>query len=158
MYIKDTSLAYLAGIIDGEGSISLVRSHAKRTRGRYVYPLLRIANTDRAIIDWIAERIPFGARHYSSAMNERCKAVHHIGWASGDAIKLLSAVVPFLVAKQQQAEIVLRLWSLNECAKEEAGGYFGNHHPLPDWLIAAREQAFADVQALNKRGVARAPQ
>jgi hypothetical protein len=151
--LSDTDAAYLAGIMDGEGSITLVRSHAPRTRGRYVYPLVRIANTDRAIIDWVVRVVPLGAYSYRSAMNERCKDVHHIGWASNDAIAVLREILPFLVAKRNQAEIVLSLWAANEWAKAEAGGYFGNGHPVPDWLMARREEAFAKVAALNVRGV-----
>lgn len=49
--LSPTEAAYVAGILDGEGSISLVRSFASRTRGRYVYPVVRIANTDLLLLE-----------------------------------------------------------------------------------------------------------
>lgn len=152
--MTETDKAYLAGLMDGEGSISLARSFAKRTRGRYVYPLVRIANTDKPMIDWIIQRIPFGALQYRSRMNERCKNVYHIGWASSEAIEVLELILPYLITKKERAIIVIDLWNLNKRARDEAGGYFGHGHPIPDWLTEKRSEAFDQMAILNKRGVA----
>jgi hypothetical protein len=40
--------AYIAGIVDGEGSIMLSPS-----AGRYRFPVLAIANNDRQLLEWI---------------------------------------------------------------------------------------------------------
>lgn len=144
--------AYLAGIMDGEGSISLAQSGAKRTRF-YIFPLVRIANTDPVLIEWIASQVGMGARQYTSAMNVRCKPCHHISWACGEAVELLTAILPYLVIKRDRAEIVISLWRQNERAKAEAGGYFGHGHPLPLALIEARVTAKREVDRLNRRGV-----
>lgn len=153
MPLTNEQAAYIAGIVDGEGSISLVKSHARRTRGRYVYPLLRVANTDELLIDWLAITVGCGARQYRSAMDERCKNVFHICWASNEAIMLLKQILPYLLIKRDRARLVIHLWDTNEQARVDAGGYFGNHHRLPDWLVEKREEAFRLLAIANRRGV-----
>ena len=144
-------VGYFAGMLDGEGSISLVRSYAKRTGGRYVYPLVRISNTDPAVINWLA-RIGVGSKVHTYRHEGR-KEVAHVAWACGEAIVILRWIEPYLIVKRDRARLVLDLCDLNEKAREEAGGYFGNGHPIPDWLVAEREMAFERLQQLNARGV-----
>lgn len=151
--MSHVELAYFAGLIDGEGSISLARSHANRTRGRYIYPLLRIANTDKRMIDWISSKIDCGSRSYKSAMNERCKPVHHLCWCSKDAISILRFIYQYLIVKKEQAKIALDMWDSGIQARRDAGGYLGNGHPIPTWLMDQRERAFSRMQELNTRGI-----
>ena len=152
MPLTEVEKAYLAGIIDGEGSISLARSHA-RSSAKYVYPLVRIANTDLGLIDWVKSRVPEGHRGYTSRLHDRCKDVYHVAWASNEAVTVLKEVLPYLTVKRFRAELVIRLWEDNQRARKEAGGYLGNGHPIPTWLHERRESAFAELQTLNKRGV-----
>ena len=153
MPLTKTDKAYIAGLLDGEGSISLVKSFAKRTNGRYVYPYIRIANTDKVMIDWLRSKLSNGYRGYHSKLHEGCKDVHHLAWASNEAIELLRMVRPYLVSKAQRADIVLRLSDENRKYLKLAGGYFGNGHPLPDELMEKRRVAFDLLQKLNKRGI-----
>jgi hypothetical protein len=150
--MKASDRAYFAGLIDGEGSISLVRSFAARTRGRYLYPLVRIANTDRRMIDWIQNRVLIGSRRYQSAANSKCRDVYHLSWASGDAIKILKLALPYLVVKKDRAILVLELHSFVAREKEKAGGYFGRGHPISETVVIARNNAFKRMHQLNARG------
>ena len=150
--LSEAEKAYLAGLIDGEGSISLCKSFAARTNGRYIYPLVRLCNTDLRLIDWVSKRFSSGSRGYKTKTDKRYKNVIHLAWACSDAIEVLQATVPYLVAKKERAEIVLRLNREYEHARLEAGGYFGNGHPLPDAIMASRLSAFAAMQRLNVRG------
>jgi hypothetical protein len=153
--MEETAKAYVAGIIDGEGSISLARHFGARTYGRYVYPVVRVANTDRRLIDWLEENVPLkAARQYRSAMNERCKDVHHIGWAGAQAYALLRILRPFLVLKGEQADVVLGLEARNAAALEAAGvKRFGHGRELPEDLHRARQAAYERLLVLNRRGV-----
>lgn len=49
--------AYLAGIIDGEGSISLVRL----SRKKYPSPMISIASADKELLEWICTTTGCGA-------------------------------------------------------------------------------------------------
>lgn len=89
---------------------------------------------------------------YTSKLGDKFKLVHHVVWASKDAITLLQVVLSYLVIKKSRAEIVLELHVANERAREETGGYFGNYHPLPDWLTEKRSFAFNEMKRLNAKG------
>jgi len=152
MPLTKTEIAYIAGIFDGEGSVSLVKSHAARTRGRYIYPLVRIANTDEALINWLEKKIPFGHRLYTSYRNGSYKKVHHFGCACGEAIEFLRLILPYLIIKHKRAKLLLNYWAENEKARLDAGGYFGNHHPIPDWLMERRNAVAKELARLNQKG------
>lgn len=148
--LSEPQRAYLAGIIDGEGSISLVRSNA-RASARYIYPYVRVTNTDALLLEWLARLVGYGSRHYTDE-HPRRKVVHHVGWACNEAVAVLRLALPYLVIKRGRAELALHIFERGARAKRDAGGYFGNGHPLPDWLVAEREAAFAEMQRLNARG------
>jgi hypothetical protein len=112
-----------------------------------------VANTDHRIIKWITDRVQIGSVHYRSKLHEGCKDVFHIGWASGDALDVLKAVLPYLTAKRDRALLALSLDQCVEWVRKMSGGYFGNHHPLPELVTEAREAAFVKMQTLNSRGI-----
>ena len=145
-------IGYLAGIIDGEGSIILCRSGARASSG-YIFPLVKIANTNKILIDWLDVKFPKGRVQYRSRMNERCKDVYHWTVASNNAINLLSMVEPYLLLKRRQAEIALPMWSEN-AAELKTSGYirFGHGNPVPARLKHFREACFLYIKDLNRRG------
>lgn len=150
--LSETEKAYLAGILDGEGSISLARSHA-RSSAKYVYPLVRIANTDKKLISWIRKRIPIGHAGYVSKIHKKCKDVYHVAWASTEAVCILQELLPYLVCKKFRAEVAIQVWLENEHAVKNYGQPFGNYHPVPAYLSQFREQAFNFMKYANRKGV-----
>lgn len=93
-------LAYLAGLIDGEGTIYLRKEQGKLRTG------IRIYNSNPEIISWIHENFngeicptetPSGKPFYIWAI-----------WSVQDCYALLKAVSPFLVAKREKAIRVLK--------------------------------------------------
>jgi len=59
--MKDTEKAYIAGIIDGEGSITLVKQHKNRNPS----PMVSVASTDLELLIWLKKTIN-GANIYIS--------------------------------------------------------------------------------------------
>ena len=144
--------AYLAGIVDGEGSICLVRSHA-RSSHRHVYPTLRVCNTSEELLEWIQMRCGIGT--VSMQKNEYGR-IYHWQAASNDAIKILAQIKKYLIIKQDQAELALVLWAENKAYKHKFGKngkYFGNGWPIPRDLVSFRNLAFNLMQGLNRREV-----
>ncbi len=95
---KSTDLAYLAGILDGEGSIVL----RKNAQGRQ-YVVVAIYNNDRGLIDWLAE---IGG--YLTTVQPRgiSKAVGYM-WkiqSNQDVLPFLQALLPYMRIKRQKAE------------------------------------------------------
>ena len=98
-------LAYLAGFLDGEGSISINRSRNKGAHiaGSYVAHF-NVGGTDEQTIRWIAETFngefkSFPNKHLFS----NYKDSHKCRWTYVTGPPVLMAVMPFLKTKRLQA-------------------------------------------------------
>ena len=62
--MRDTDLAYIAGIFDGEGCVSYKQYNRQRKHNKKPYPTwqirLEISMTDRSILVWINETLGVG--------------------------------------------------------------------------------------------------
>lgn len=96
MSVKDTDLAWLAGIIDGEGSVSMSLG-----KNGYYNPMVHVVNTDMAIIDAVADIYNrMGARFHFHV-----RKINHLGKrpvaclqiSSGPELeKFLPQIIPYL--------------------------------------------------------------
>lgn len=96
------ALCYLAGLIDGEGSICVVMNH-----GTTPYPSLSIVNTDTRMMIWLESN--FGGSFGVMGKGNRKQKVSYQWRASGGSFgicNLLIAVAPYLVVKRVQALLV----------------------------------------------------
>jgi len=101
--------AYLAGIVDGEGCISIVRRKTYRGNRRPVYnSMLMIANTQRCLIDWLQRATGFDGSVY---VQKTRKAQHRPCWNWTIRMKrcgaMLQNILPYLVIKADQAKLAL---------------------------------------------------
>ena len=98
--MTETEKAYIAGLLDGEGCISIKRS--RRTN----YNLyVEIYNTNKDVMLWLQER-------YIGSINSKRKNVNHkvcYTWcvACSKAESFLELIIPYLIIKQEQAVIAL---------------------------------------------------
>lgn len=99
LYLPDepTDLAYIAGIIDGEGTIMLAK-------GKWWH--VKVGMTDRGIIEWLAS---FGGTFTETIrLAENRKDVYT--WVvarNRDVVILLEALLPYLRVKRKLAEQAL---------------------------------------------------
>lgn len=99
--LSNTQCAYLAGIIDGEGSIGFIRRNHFRT------PCITITNTDKKLMDSICSVYPSG-RLYSRKRIGANKRIYD--WQLTKLVEvfdLLSQIEPFLVAKRDKACLIM---------------------------------------------------
>jgi DNA-binding CsgD family transcriptional regulator len=105
-----TEAAYLAGIVDGEGTILL------SARGRKQLPrvCVCVANTNFDLIRYMGAIIGCGAvsqhtrRHHKNSGNRR----DQMRW-TGDgrcAIRVLQQILPYMICKPRQAKIVIEFY------------------------------------------------
>jgi hypothetical protein len=106
-------LAYLAGLLDGEGCICF--SKQKTPAGATVYTCqVSIANTSTRLRDWLSERLcgRIYKKTYPVDGTKRVKARRQCyAWTiSGNNLCrfFLKAVAPYLVIKRKQAELMMR--------------------------------------------------
>lgn len=101
-----TDRAYLAGLIDGEGTITL----AHKSKNQYRQLIITISNGDRALLEWALERVGAGKitmqRPYKN--NKRWKIAHVYAISNRQALDVISQVSPYLKTyKQKRAKFVL---------------------------------------------------
>lgn len=118
---KETDIAYLAGIIDGEGSIYIGNfSCNPKTKTPYYQTNIQVTNTDKPLIDWL--QCTFGGliskrTRKQHAENSRKQA--YVWTASGERLThLCELLLPFLICKRKQAEIMLEMRATFENKRE----------------------------------------
>lgn len=84
--------AYVAGLIDGEGTITLSRRHANERRQLVV----SIVSTERAILDWVLTHIGVGKVTSKRTTSPRHAPSFTFSVSNRQALALLRQVVPFL--------------------------------------------------------------
>src|SRR5262245_60238272 len=90
--LSDTDAAYVAGIVDGEGTISLLRHHGAEHRRAVV----SVANTEYALLQYLLRAIGAGR-----ITNKGIAQAHHTPSFtyviySRQALALLEQITPFL--------------------------------------------------------------
>lgn len=133
-------IPYLAGIIDGEGSINI--TYIKK---RDEYRLrIQVTNTDKRLIDWLSEH--FGGHQYEPVrLNNNSKWRRRYEWflyPKKETIPLLETLIPFLICKKEQAKVAIRFM--------QTIGTMG--HRLTRAVYKTRKECKERLNALNKRG------
>lgn len=103
--MNELEIAYLAGIVDGEGCISL---GYRRKKGKpYITPTLQITNTNFRLLDILK---PLGGSWYK-VVDKRTTRKDTFLWrmAGKEAKELVALIRPFLKLKTEQADIVINL-------------------------------------------------
>ncbi len=98
--------AYIAGIIDGEGSIMLQRFHTNQ----YPAPCVSIASTTIELLTWLKDTIGYGVIIKKKNYNpEKHKLSYSFIIKQNNAIKLLEDIYPYLIieSKRKRAEMII---------------------------------------------------
>ena len=77
--MKDTNIAYIAGLFDGEGCVSYKQYMRKRSHNKKAYPTwqirLEMAMTDKSILIWVCEVLGVG-----TVTEKKYKTAYTVGW------------------------------------------------------------------------------
>jgi hypothetical protein len=101
---SDTEAAYIAGIMDGEGSIFLFQA---RTRNNRIAIRMSVSNTDLDLLEWIREKTGIGSIVTKPSKNPKHKNANWWQANAEAAEHVLTQILPYLVIKREQAEIAL---------------------------------------------------
>ena len=153
-------LAYLAGIVDGEGSICIYRVNpAKYNRYQNLSfrGVLNITNTRKELFDWIEEHfsnLNHSKKHRRSIFK---KNTSHERWIYEWVIQghrlldICNQLLPYLVLKKRQAELMINFRKTFELQKG-----FGAHTPLNPEIMTLREDIRIEMSHLNAKGFLKA--
>lgn len=102
--LSPTDAAYIAGIIDGEGTVTLTREHANENR-RLV---ISISSTEMALLRFVKDTIDAGRITTKRTYSDRHTPSFTYRITSRQALELLRQVHPFLRGyKRERAALVL---------------------------------------------------
>jgi hypothetical protein len=142
--ISEVDAAYLAGLIDGEGTIYIMRHSGRDGRSTY-YPAISIMMTHEGVLRWVADKLQVAVakipRKPTGWRDQFSVRIH-----GKRAITLCQIMLPFLRVKREQAELVQAFPFEERKGRPRAG------RALTPEIIAAREELRLRVNALNERG------
>jgi hypothetical protein len=97
--------AYIAGLVDGEGTVTLTRLHVSENRRIVV----SIANTEYQLLRFVIDQVGAGKITRKKATSDRHTPSFCYAITSRQALALLFQIAPFLRSyKRQRAELALQ--------------------------------------------------
>jgi hypothetical protein len=108
--LMTTELAYIAGLLDGEGSL-FIQSMGRRRGKEYLCPAIRVAMTHEGVVTWLANKLGI-ARATRLPPRNSDRFIHgslpayEVTLSGKRAQRLARAVLPYLLVKVKQAEII----------------------------------------------------
>lgn len=111
--MKETEKAYLAGLIDADGSITF--SAKDHGRGIRAQALIIVVNSNYEIIEYLKETTGYGCAYETKAKPTRpdqdqsnWNKVHRFQVTGKNALDLCRKIYPYLRIKKAQADLLLQ--------------------------------------------------
>ena len=134
--LSSIEAAYIAGIVDGEGSIGIAY-----TTNRFTLQV-SAHNTHEELMDWLADK--WDSNKYLHQYRDECwKPIYSVTLSGKRAKELLIAIAPYMIAKRDRAQLVLTF---------PIGGEEGKPRKLSDEDALQQATIYIQMKALNKRG------
>ena len=149
--LTEAERGYVAGLIDGEGSISLLRA-SQRGRGYadYHHLQVRVHNTHLGLLEWLKSKLGGAVCRMHAAPTERHKQGYFWVNSTRPGVILLKLLLPYLIIKRRHAEVAIqyleRLWAARATMRER-GVRVSSVSDDPVILALV-----AELSALNRRG------
>ena len=161
---RKAELAYLAGILDGEGTITISRQPRMKQLRPYFCPRVTIVNTWEPLLSWILNRFPVGhsgIKRYAPSTGGT-KTVYLWSVENRAMRPLLRELLPYLIVKRRQAELVLQWTQPSDTwrgRRPDGRTYnrsqrrnLGITGRVTDEMYATQERLFAEMRVLNGTG------
>lgn len=140
------ALCYFAGIIDGEGSISIRQAKSQTKIHQYDYrAYLQVGMTSKEVLDWMVSNI--GGKYYKSK-NASVIAKASYNWIMNpiDGSRVLQEALPYLILKKPQAIVFIdyskTVFPLGTWGKRG----------IPDEIYIERQRLYKIMHKLNLKG------
>lgn len=136
--ITETQAAYIAGCLDSDGHIGIMRRQRKGQSAPYLRPIVQFGQKRTTVQNWMMEVTGAGA-----TQEHRKGNFFNLRFHAGTLRWLLPQVYPFLVLKRRQAELAMEFLSLSSVSR--------NGVALTDEQKAKREAMRFECELLNKK-------
>lgn len=146
----NTFAAYLAGVIDSDGAISIAIRHSNRPTPSYVVLIqLSWAQTEKVLSTLEKIKSIYGGAVYTEKNNQtrfkNGKDLYRYCIGNKASKKLLEDILPFLHLKKNQCENALELINTTEY------GSYGNKRPKPEDLKIKHHNLYLNNKELNTK-------
>lgn len=143
---KEIKLAYIAGVLDGDGSFSLIKNPSSGHISPLYYPMIQLANAHKPLVDMFKDEFG-GFRSERLSYFGKDKSVRRPShqWKmekSTSCLPFLEEIIPYLVVKKERATY-LRDYILDNPFKRGGGR-------LDDNILRNRESAYIKMKSLNE--------
>jgi len=145
-------LAYLAGIIDGEGSIYIGNfSSNPKTGALYYQTNMEVTNTDEDLIKWLLKTFGGRSNKYTAKQTPKNSRKPVFRWiAAGELLtKLCHEILPYLVIKRHQCEIMIKMRA-TFIESNFVKGMQGTQSISED-IMKTRKSLFDEIRAIHCR-------
>lgn len=139
-------LGYLAGLLDGEGTVGISSVRSARAKNPSHFPHLMIANCYEPVMRWLERDI--GGKvdiHTPSTNQPHWRTSYRWRLHGQNAEAFLRSVRPYLRIKHEQADVVLAM-------SEIRGKNHVPHGTLTGEQVELREGFKRRINELNRRG------
>jgi hypothetical protein len=145
-------LAYMAGIMDGEGTFYIGNYSGNRLNGdKHYQTIIAIASTDQSLIGWLHNTFGGSTREYTPnqmAKNSR-KQVYRWQATSNRLLHICEEIMPYLVIKKRQCEIMIEI----RRTFHDLHNIKGRQHVqnLPKGVLELRQSLMEELRSLHSR-------
>ncbi len=139
-----TKKAYVAGIFDGEGSVSLRKNKRKNRKHCSYFIDVAIWNSSEELINEVKSL--YGG-FKSTRIDKKGRRKVYYAWraASNIAMSFLRDVYPFLIVKKERAEIAMEFQDMIQREKQSR-----SKKSLSDQELEERERFYQKLKSLNR--------
>jgi len=142
---------YLAGFIDGEGSLMIARWTSPRYTRVYYKPRISIANTHKEVLQQI-QQVYGGILANQPPRKAAWRFAYQLIWTDGIVGPLLSVVKPYLIIKRDQASVLEQLIRSRQRMLQDRKPSAKRSLGIPASVLAEQAELYRKVKHLNRRG------
>ena len=141
-------LAYLAGIIDGEGCLYIGQATSARNGKiiRHHRCCLKVDSTDQILIDWLIDNFDgLNSAHTRWTSKKKYEREVHTWVVTGDKLlELCEQILPYLVIKKAHCENIIKF-------RKTFTNKIGQHTKPSEEALQIREECLKVSRQLNSR-------
>jgi hypothetical protein len=154
--LSQLKLGWIAGIIDGEGTIYIgAYSRNKKTGVPHYQTHISVSSTDEIMVDWLLENCGGAKRVYTpkqTPKNSRSIVYRWTLWANLD--QFCKAIMEGLVVKKRQAQIMIEM-------RATFDSQYSNRRKIskaiPEDIMALRRSLYLELKSLHIRNLKNKP-
>ncbi|HEY5631631.1 MAG TPA: LAGLIDADG family homing endonuclease [Nitrososphaeraceae archaeon] len=140
-HLTEEDKSYIAGFIDGEGSI-FISCTKRKSKWLDYSPMLCITNSNKEVLEWIKKMLDRGVITKSSTRkNIKWKTCYSYIKNGVGLLPILNLIIPYLKVKKKQAELLRQFILLR--LEREWGSKFYSKEEI---------DIYTELKKLNKRG------